>query len=127
MVHLDSISIDHIPLLNCEIGLYDQRFKQFFHNYEWESPIASRNQLSKASSKTHFQLVQRWSLPYKLVFTDPQKYVISASKNGLLTLENHSLELASGDLAWRECVFWLVFASLIYIQQESAIYDRAIE
>ena len=59
-------------------------------------------QLSKASSKTHFQLVQRWSLPYKLVFTDPSKNVICGSKKVLLTFKNHCRDPVSGDLVWRE-------------------------
>jgi hypothetical protein len=72
-------------------------------------PIALQNQLSKAPSKTHFQLVRRWSLRYKLVFTTCPKNVILGPGKLLSASKNHSRMRASGDFFEEEtggvCVF----------------------
>ena len=75
LVQLDCLIIDQAISSQLRVGQY---------------PSHRAVQLSKASFKTHFQLVRSRSLPIKLGFTTCPKIVISCSKTLLLASENYS-------------------------------------
>ena len=75
VVQLDCLIIDQAISSQLRVGQY---------------PSHRAAQLSKASFKTHFQLVRSRSLPIKLAFTTCPKIVISCSKKLLSASENHS-------------------------------------
>jgi hypothetical protein len=80
-------------------------------------PIALQNQLSKAPSKTHFQLVRRWSLRYKLVFTTCPKNVILGSGKLLSAFKNHSLNVLRATSLKRGLVVSACFPRANFITQ----------
>ena len=101
-----SLEVDCVPTglwfnqtlvqLDCLIG--DQAISSQLRVGEYPSHHVA--QLSKASPKTHFQLVRSRSLRIKLAFTTCQKIVISCSKKLVSAFESHSPALVSGDLIW---------------------------